>query len=89
MIGQNFVKSQPKVTKLPPSSANNSNVSAASKRKKHSLPQASKQPSAKKAKTSTPSKPNHQTPIAPPMMTSTPITQGMAEILIPIGLMSL
>jgi len=77
MIGQNFVKSQPKVTKLPPSSANNSNVSAASKRKKHSLPQASKQPSAKKAKTSTPSKPNHQTPIAPPMMTSTPITQGM------------
>lgn len=55
----------------------NSSVSAASKRKKHSLPQASKQPSAKKAKTSTPAKQNHQTPIGPPMMTSTPVTQGM------------
>jgi len=76
MTGQMKSLQQQKTTK-PPSSGNSSNVSAASKRKKHSLPQGSKQPSAKKAKTNTPAKQNHQTPIAPPMMTSTPVAQGM------------
>jgi len=68
---------QQKTKPPPPSHSNSSNVSAASKRKKHSLPQANRQPAAKKARTSTPAKQNHQTPIAPPMMTSTPVTQGM------------
>jgi hypothetical protein len=85
MTGQMRSLQQQKPTKppRPPSAANSSNISAASKRKKHSLPQASKQPSAKKAKTSTPTKQNrlppqnHQTPMAPPMMTSTPVAQGM------------
>jgi len=72
------MKSLKQKTKAPSLQSNSSNVSVASKRKKHSLPQASKQPSAKKAKTTnTPAKQNHQPPIAPPMMTSTPITQGM------------
>jgi hypothetical protein len=76
MTGQMKTLQQQKTTK-PPCSGNSSNVSASSKRKKHSLPQGSKQPSAKKAKTNTPAKQNHQTPIAPPMMTSTPVAQGM------------
>jgi len=73
---------QKQITKQSNSSVSGS---AANKRKKPSLPR-SKQPVAKKAKPNTPAKQNqrpapinHQTPTAavPPMMTSTPIVQGM------------